>query len=107
MWKRPEPFKRLQYSTVGVRTRNFNGGGTGALYIYSSHYIHTCIVHTVERTESPNSDTERHGPGITTVTQYSNLKCLKPLIRRFKLAIWFKPNKILFQILYETIFDCY
>ena len=47
------------------------------------------------------------GPGITTVTQHSALKCLKPLIRRFTLAVWFKPNTILFQFLYETSFDWY
>ena len=60
--------------------------------------------------ESENELVNTHqGPGLrpSLNTHNSALKCLKPLIRRFKSAVWIKPNKNTFQILYETISDWY
>ena len=47
-------------------------------------------------------DYDRHS---VLISQHSALNCLKHLIRRFKSAVWIKPNKNTFQIVYETISD--
>ena len=68
----------------------------------SAHKTLYMYVHSYLPMDFPSSGLRR-----SLSTQHSNLKCLKPLMCPFTLAVCFKTNIILFQILYETIFDWY